>query len=236
MVDLEVAVAHYDHRKEDVEHSGIAEGVVADRMVAGKPEAHNWGDSFVQTVERVGVVAACVTADEGDRSAVDRVVVGRAEVDHAVEGHAAQDDDCLATADQDSQLEDLADQELEDLCKDLDSEDHYSRLEDLVLEVDPDEDLAHWEDHCSRSHVGKDLHREIHHVRLDCRLCPIPEEHHRPVAAADAEVAVRIRIEGFVVVGDSPTEGVPVEAEGEEGSCTADLQPWFVDTSFQEPT
>jgi len=214
VVDLEVAVAHYDHRKEDVEHSGIAEGVVADRMVAGKPEAHNWGDSFVQTVERVGVVAACVTADEGDRSAVDRVVVGRAEVDHAVEGHAAQDDDCLATADQDSQLEDLADQELEDLCKDLDSEDHYSRLEDLVLEVD----------------------REIHHVRLDCRLCPIPEEHHRPVAAADAEVAVRIRIEGFVVVGDSPTEGVPVEAEGEEGSCTADLQPWFVDTSFQEPT
>jgi len=65
VADLEVAVAHYDHRKEDVEHSGIAEGAAADRMAAGKLEAHNWGDSFVQTVERVGVVAACVAADEG---------------------------------------------------------------------------------------------------------------------------------------------------------------------------
>lgn len=166
MADLEVAVAHYDHRKEDVEHSGIAEGAAADRMAAGKLEAHNWGDSFVQTVERVGVVAACVAADEGDRSAVDRV----AEVDHAAEGHAAQGDDCLATADQDSQLEGLADQELEDQYKDLDSGDHYNRLEDLVLEVDPDEDLAHWEDHCSRLHVGKESHHEIHHAHLDCRL------------------------------------------------------------------
>lgn len=206
------ATAVVDHLGEDhIEVAGcvgIAEGVVVDRTVGGagcSSGEHSWDDSF-----------------EVPKAGVEGAAEDHFEVDLAVGDHAAEDDDCSATESLHNRPvdhhegQDLADQELEGLCKGRGCGDRME-LVGLDLEEDPAvvglvADLDHAVDHCNRLYVDRAKGNESHHVHLDCHLYRL-EEHPRRV-----EVAAHIRTED-AAAGRNSLEEVQEEEVVVEENC-----------------